>query len=114
MYQPNFLKRIWQSFYRIFAINGNVIYGKNLYLGIGTRLFAPVKLTVGDNVYIGKYSTIECDGKIGNNVLIASNVGFVGRRDHNFKEIGKSMHETSWIGNDVSNGGRKALSEVLK
>src|SRR3989344_3756475 len=106
MYKPGFLKRLWQSFYRVFTVRGNVIYGENLYLGIGARIFAPVNLVIGDNVYIGKYSIIECDGKIGNNVLIASNVGLVGRRDHDFKEIEKSIREASWIGNDLNNKGR--------
>lgn len=107
MYRPNLLKVIWQKIYRLWAIKGNINYGKNLYLGIGATLFAPVKLEIGNNVYIGKYSIIECDGKIGDDVLIASNVGLIGRKDHGFKDIGKSMRKASWIGNDLKSEGRK-------
>jgi len=47
-------------------------------------MWAKNSITVGDNFYIGKYSQIECDAEIGNNVLFANRVALIGRYDHNF------------------------------
>ena len=42
-------------------------------------LEAPQSLVVEDDVYIGKYCTIECDGRIGAGTIIANTVGLIGR-----------------------------------
>lgn len=62
--------------------------GKNFTCGRGTLFFAKNKVIIGDNVYFGRYCNIECDTIIGNDVLIANNVGFVGRLDHDYSKIG--------------------------
>ena len=65
--------------------------GRNFSCGRGTLFFAPDGITLGDNVYIGRYCTIECNAEIGNDVLIANNVGLVGRRDHDLFEVGVTI-----------------------
>lgn len=45
-------------------------------------------MIIGDNFYIGKYSIIECDAEIGNNVIIANRVSLAGRYDHHFQKVG--------------------------
>jgi acetyltransferase-like isoleucine patch superfamily enzyme len=95
---PSIIKSIWQFFYRIYAVRANVKFGKHLHLGIGTILWAPHLLTIGSDVYIGKYCTLECDGSIGNGVLIANQVGLVGRLDHDYHAVGKAMRNAPWIG----------------
>lgn len=62
--------------------------GVNFTCGRGTMFYAKNKITIGDNVYFGRYCNIECDALIGNDVLIANNVGFVGRLDHDYTKIG--------------------------
>jgi chloramphenicol O-acetyltransferase type B len=62
--------------------------GKNFHAGRGVFLWAKNTLTIGDNFYIGKYSIIECDTEIGNNVIIANRVSLAGRYDHHFQQIG--------------------------
>ena len=62
--------------------------GTGFTCGRGTRFFAQNHITVGENVYFGRYCNIECDAIIGNEVLIANNVGFIGRLDHDYKKIG--------------------------
>ena len=37
---------------------------------------------IEDDVYIGKYCTIEFEGVIESKVIIANNVGVVGKTDH--------------------------------
>lgn len=96
-------RRIWQKIYRIYAIRKNVTVGSSVHIGLGSILWAPNYLSVGNDVYIGKGCTIEVDGKIGNYVLIANHVGLVGRFDHNYKSIGVPMRYSPWIGDNTEN-----------
>lgn len=81
-------------------------FGKNPYIGRMVYMYAKHKISVGDNFYIGKFSQIECDCEIGNNVLIANNVAFVGKYDHHYQQIGTPIrlascirnHDYSWKG----------------
>lgn len=63
-------------------------FGKNPYIGRTVYIWAKHSVKIGDNFYIGKFSQIECDAEIGDNVLIANRVAFVGRYDHNYQQIG--------------------------
>jgi acetyltransferase-like isoleucine patch superfamily enzyme len=100
-------RRSWLNLYRLYAVRDNVALGKNIHIGIGSILEAPKCLTIGDNVYIGKYCTIECDGHIGNYVLIGNKVGLVGKYDHDFSCIGKPIRTAPWIGdNDYAGKGK--------
>ena len=62
--------------------------GKNFHCGRGVFIWGRNKIVIGDNFYIGKYSSIETDCIIGDNVIIANHVGVVGRYDHNYQEVG--------------------------
>lgn len=91
--------------------------GSNFHCGRGTFLWAKDRLEIGDNFYLGKYSIIETNCVIGNGVIIANNVGIVGRYDHNYQQVGvpvrmamqihdadydwKGIGELTTIGNDV-------------
>jgi len=100
------IKRVWQVLYRRYAVRANVSLGQGVHIGLGTILCAPNELTVGDNVYIGKGCTIECDGSIGSGVLIANRVGIVGRRDHDMNAIGVPIRRAPWVGDpDGPNSG---------
>lgn len=57
-------------------------FGNNVYIGRGCAITGIYNLEFKDNIYIGKNVTIEIEGTIGSGVLIANNVGIVGRRDH--------------------------------
>ena len=72
-------------------------FGKNIYIGRFVYLWARHSITIGDNFYIGKFSQIECDAEIGNNVIIANNVGMVGKYDHHYQQIGTPIRLASKI-----------------
>jgi len=72
-------------------------FGKNFHAGRGVVLWAKHTITIGDNFYIGRYSQIECDAIIGNNVIFANNVALVGRYDHHYEQIGKPTRLASQI-----------------
>lgn len=83
---------------RLLAVRGGVSHGPRLHVGLGTVLWAPRSLIIGRDVYIGKMCTVEVDGVIGDGTLIANNVGIVGRRDHEFRQVGIEARNARWVG----------------
>ena len=81
----------------------NIKLGKNSTFGRGTVLYAPNEMIIGQNVYIGKYCSLETDIIIGNDVLIGNNVGLIGKYDHDFSCIGTSVKNSPWIGDSDYN-----------
>ena len=86
-YLVKYLKKIriliYSLFYRRF-----LKIGKRFSFGVGTRFFAQTSIVIGDDVYIGRYCSIETDAIIGNHVLVANNVGIIGRYDHDMSLVG--------------------------
>nr|WP_034919495.1 CatB-related O-acetyltransferase [Gillisia sp. CAL575] len=78
-------------------------FGDNFHAGRSVFLYAKNKIIIGDNCYIGRFSQIECDAEIGNNVLFANNVALVGRYDHHFEQIGIPIRLASQIRDDDYN-----------
>jgi len=72
-------------------------FGNNFHAGKNVIMWAKSHIVIGDNCYIGRNSQIECNATIGNDVLIANNVAFVGRYDHHYKQIGVSIRKSSQI-----------------
>ena len=84
--------------------------GKGFHCGRGTFIWAKNKLEIGDNFYLGKYSSIETNCIIGNNVIIANHVGIVGRYDHNYQQVGVPIRLASQIRDNDYNW--KGLNEI--
>lgn len=78
-------------------------FGSNFHAGRNVVIWAKEKVEIGNNCYIGRNSQIECNVVIGNEVLIANNVAFVGRYDHHYQQIGTPTRFASQIrDNDYS------------
>lgn len=75
----------------------NYQFGENFHAGRNVVLWAKNNIQIGNNFYIGRFSQIECDTQIGNNVIFANNVALVGRYDHNFHQIGTPTRLASQI-----------------
>ncbi|WP_111308315.1 acyltransferase [Confluentibacter sediminis] len=81
-------------------------FGENFHAGRGVVFWAKNQIKIGTNFYIGRYSQIECDSIIGNNVLIGNNVAFIGKYDHNYTQIGVPIrlakqirdNDYNWLG----------------
>lgn len=71
--------------------------GDNFHAGRGVFLWAKKSINIGNNCYIGRYSQIECNATIGNDVLIANNVAFIGKYDHHYQQIGVSIRHASQV-----------------
>lgn len=91
-----------------------ITLGNNSTFGRGTIVWAPNKMVIGDNVYIGKYCTIQADIEMGNNIEIANNVGLIGKYDHDYSKVGISIKDAPWIGDstyDFKGKGQKIVIE---
>lgn len=98
----------------LLAKSRNIKFGHNSTFGRGTIFWAPGKITIGNNVYIGKYCTIQADIQMGNNIEIANNVGLIGKYDHDFSRVGVSIKDAPWIGDstyDFKGKGQKIVIE---
>lgn len=91
-------RRIVMPVYRSWIVRGPVTLGDDVHIGPGSRVECWRGLDIGDHVYIGKYCSIVVDGRIGDDVLIANNVGLVGRHDHDHRAIGVGIRRAPWIG----------------
>ena len=105
--------RLWQRVNRAYAVRANVEVGENVHIGIGSILWAPNRLTVANDVYIGKFCTIECDGNIGRFSMIANNVGLIGRYDHDIRSVGMPIRKAPWIGSPDYKGQGLGLQLIV-
>lgn len=92
--------KFWLRLKRLLFVGKGVSIGERFHIGMFSWISASRKLSIGDDVYVGKFCTIQCNGVIGDGVLIANNVGIVGRKDHDFREIGKYVSRARWVGSD--------------
>lgn len=92
------MRSLLSLIYRHVAVRGPVELGVNVHVGPGSRVWAPSKLQVEDHVYIGKFVTIECNGRVGAGTIIGNNVGLIGRSDHEANQVGRLMRFSSWVG----------------
>lgn len=59
------------------------------------KIWSPHRdVSFGDRVQFGPGCIVYCDAEFGNNVLIAMNVSFVGRDDHTYNSIGKTIWDS--------------------
>jgi chloramphenicol O-acetyltransferase type B len=71
--------------------------GPGFHAGRGIHLWAPHRLVIGKNFYMGRYSQIECDAVIGDYVMFGNFVCLVGKYDHNYEEVGVPTRESTSI-----------------
>jgi len=74
-----------------------------------TKMWSPHKdVTIGERVQFGQDCRIQCDIHLGNSILMASNVAFVGKDDHvtnipgtTIWNSGRGDSQKTHVGNDV-------------
>lgn len=66
--------------------------GRNVHVQWSTTMCSPHRhIVLGNDVGIGRNCTFQCDVEIGNKVLIAGAVAFVGSDDHVYDTVGTPM-----------------------
>jgi len=96
------IKWVIQRIIRLYSVRKNVTLGANVHVGPFSLISSPSSLVIGRNTYIGKFCTIQVGGRIGAGVLIANNVGIVGRVDHEYRIAGVPVRDGVWIGSDAA------------
>lgn len=107
------MRRIWTRVKRAMFVRGNVAIGKRFHMGMLSYVSSPDALEIGNDVYVGKFCTIQCSGTIGNCVLIANNVGIVGRRDHDMKAVGIPIRLAPWVGDTPGLAGNASNRVII-
>lgn len=96
-----FIKLLFRPFYRrlmqLLAIQKNVIFYSDLYVGRRCCIMAPTRLEIGHDVKIGMNSWIAVNGVIEDGVLISSYVGIIGKYDHDIWQPGRRPNTAPWI-----------------
>lgn len=91
----SFIRSIFNSFRTFFYFTLRVPWVRRqglVRIPWNVQLWSPHKdITLGDKVQFGPYSLIHCDASLGNNVLIARSVSFIGRDDHRIDIVGKTI-----------------------
>ena len=81
---------------------GRLRIGGGGYIGRNSKITAIYDLSIEECVYIGSNCTIEVDGVIEAEVMIANNVGLVGRRDHDVIGTGSTAFRATTVRQDES------------
>lgn len=93
---------LWRGIKKRIFVSGNVTTGARFHIGMLSFVSSADNLVIGNDVYIGKFCSIQVSGQIGNGVLIANSVGIVGRRDHDMRTVGVSVRHAPWVGDTPS------------
>ena len=102
-----------QALQRRLTVRGNVVLEQRVHLGLGTVLWAPNRLVVRHDVYVGRSCVFECDGEIGSGTLIGNRVALLGRHDHDAGAVGVPVVSAPWIGNADYSGPGRGLEVVI-
>jgi acetyltransferase-like isoleucine patch superfamily enzyme len=94
------IARYYMNFFRTFIMLKLkypwVKYSGFVRIPFSTKIWSPNKMiTIGNKVQFGQNCIVQCDLEIGNEVLIAGNVSFIGRNDHNYNIVGSSIWNSS-------------------
>lgn len=111
---------LWGTYTRYYFYNATLrSVGKNITFMYGC-IIEGRDCEIGDNVYIGPYSHIYNNTKIGNDVMIGPHVSILdGRNHHGFKESGIPMRLQTGtskcvsIGNNVWIGINSTITECI-
>lgn len=71
--------------------------GERFHAGIRVRILTRDPVVIGNDFYIGRDSFIECNARIGNDVIMANRVALIGRYDHHYQQIGTPIRKASHI-----------------
>lgn len=75
------------------ARKSQISIGKDSYIAAGAFFSANRDINIGSRTYIGRNSALSCHLNIGDDVLIASNVSFVGG-DHKVDNINTTINQS--------------------
>ena len=108
----NPIQKLFQKVNLLYSVRRGVRLGARVHVGPGSVLWASRSLVVEEDVYIGKYCTIQVNGRIGRYTMIANNVGVVGRLDHDYRVVGTPIRFAPWIGDESASEDQMASVDI--
>lgn len=94
-----YLKELINSFRNVFIFRIRYPWiktGRNVHCHLSDRFWSPRKrIVIGSDVGFGHCCIIMADTKIGNKVLIASNVAFLNSDEHRYDIVGKYIWDSA-------------------
>lgn len=109
---PSWLSRPVREVTKKLAVSGAVEVGDSSRIGRSAVVSSAHGLKIGRRVSIGPRSIVQVDGEIGDFTLIGQAVQIIGRADHDFRQLGVTVSDSTWVGErnqipqDVVNIGR--------
>jgi len=91
------IRRVYRKIMILAGIKRNVSFSPDLSIGFGSYINSPRHLTIGKDVVIGMQNFIAVNGSIGNGVLISSQVGIIGKYDHDASSVGVPISRAPWV-----------------
>lgn len=92
------IRNLWQRGAVRLAVSGRVTVEPGFRLGRGATVWSAHGLAIGRDVAIGRFSTVEVDGLIGDHTTLSAHVGVIGRHDHDLRDVGLPARRATWIG----------------
>lgn len=86
----------------VIAKINSIEMGNGIHIGKNFRSWSTSYKIIESYTYIGKNAHFETNFKIGKFCLIANEVAFVGRHDHDYKVIGTPIRFAPWIGSKIN------------
>lgn len=91
-----------------FAGPARFSHGREISFAKGADVRSPHFVELGDRISFGKNFTCEVDMRVGSDVLISSNVSFIGR-DHPFDDLSVSVYASARVDTSVVEVGSNVL-----
>lgn len=85
----------YQAIYRRF-----LRLGRDVHIGRSFTAWAYDEVCIGDATYLGKDVVIETNCYVGRYTMIANRVMFVGRNDHDYRQVGVPIRFSDWVGSN--------------
>lgn len=90
-FRINYILNVMRTWYCFNIKNKNVKYNGFIRVMKGTRFNPGYEFVLGHNVQFGPNCLLDTGAIMGNNILLAGNVCFIGKNDHTFNILGKTI-----------------------
>lgn len=90
-FKINYILNLIRTWYCFHIKNKNVKYKGFVRVMKGTRFNPRYHFVIGNNVQFGPNCILDCGATMGNNILLAGSICFIGKNDHTFNTPCKTI-----------------------
>lgn len=104
---------LWLDAKKRSCVGRNVRFGRRLHIGVLTTVSSTERLTIGNDVHIGRFCTIHGTGSIGDGVLIENRVGVGIPRNNPAPEAGGALAASNGARIDIACDARIGFGSIV-